>query len=103
MGSGFDDWIYWHFFIINYYSSQSMTVQDSLHSLPDHERLLFLCDERRIIAHTLDSLTESESKSYVTTDGLSANLPWNKAPIWGLRPDFYLSDRCGFVDMGRSL
>jgi hypothetical protein len=23
------------------------------------------------------------------TDGLSASLPWNKAPIWGLRPDFY--------------
>jgi hypothetical protein len=32
---------------------------------------------------------ESESESYVTTDGQSARLPWNKAPIWGLRPDFY--------------
>jgi hypothetical protein len=30
-----------------------------------------------------------ESESYVTTDGQSASLPWNKAPIWGLRPDFY--------------
>jgi hypothetical protein len=29
------------------------------------------------------SLTES----YVTTDGQSASLFWNKAPIWGLRPD----------------
>jgi hypothetical protein len=26
-------------------------------------------------------------KSYVTTDGQSASLSWNKAPIWGLRPD----------------
>jgi hypothetical protein len=36
-------------------------------------------------------LTGSESKpeSYVTTDGQSASLSWNKAPIWGLRPDIY--------------
>jgi hypothetical protein len=47
MGSGFDDWIYWHFFTItvNYDSSQSMTVYDSLPSLLDHECLLFHCDE----------------------------------------------------------
>jgi hypothetical protein len=33
-------------------------------------------------------LTElSESESYVTTDGQSASLSWNKAPFWGLRPD----------------
>jgi hypothetical protein len=31
----------------------------------------------------------SESESYVTTDGQSASLSWNKAPIWGLRPNFY--------------
>jgi hypothetical protein len=29
------------------------------------------------------------SQSYVTTDSQSASLSWNKAPIWGLRPDFY--------------
>jgi hypothetical protein len=29
------------------------------------------------------------SESYVTADGQSASLSWNKAPIWGLRPDFY--------------
>jgi hypothetical protein len=28
-------------------------------------------------------------ESYVTTDGQPASLSWNKAPIWGLRPDFY--------------
>jgi hypothetical protein len=26
---------------------------------------------------------------YVTTDGQWASLSWNKAPIWGSRPDFY--------------
>jgi hypothetical protein len=30
---------------INYDRSQSVTVYDSLHSLLDHERLLFHCDE----------------------------------------------------------
>jgi hypothetical protein len=31
----------------------------------------------------------NESESYVTTDAKSTSLSWNKAPIWGLRPDFY--------------
>jgi hypothetical protein len=34
------------------------------------------------------TLTESESESYITTDGQSASLSWNKAPVWGLRPYF---------------
>jgi hypothetical protein len=34
-------------------------------------------------------LTESESESYITTDGQSASLSWNKAPISCLKPDFY--------------
>jgi hypothetical protein len=38
-----------------------------------------------------------------TTGGQSASLSWNKAPIWGLRPDFYYSQSCGFVDVGHSL
>jgi hypothetical protein len=37
----------------------------------------------------LSNWLESESESYVRTDGQSASLSWNKAPIWGLRPDFY--------------
>jgi hypothetical protein len=39
-----------------------------------------------------DSRTELmwfESESYVTTDGQSVIPSWNKAPIWGLRPDLY--------------
>jgi hypothetical protein len=35
------------------------------------------------------SFAESESVCYVTTDGQSASLSWNKAPFWGLQPDFY--------------
>jgi hypothetical protein len=31
----------------------------------------------------------SESASYITTEGQSASLFWNKASIWGLRPDLY--------------
>jgi hypothetical protein len=33
--------------------------------------------------------SESESESYVTTNGQSASLSWYKAPIRGLRPDFF--------------
>jgi hypothetical protein len=33
--------------------------------------------------------SQSQSQSYVTTDGQSASLSWNKATIWGLRPDLY--------------
>jgi hypothetical protein len=30
-----------------------------------------------------------ESESYSTINGQSASLPWNKAPIWDLRPNLY--------------
>jgi hypothetical protein len=30
-----------------------------------------------------------ESEFYVTADGQLVSLSWNKAPFWGLRPDFY--------------
>jgi hypothetical protein len=43
---------------------------------------------RMLNARTLLRMT-TESESYVTTDGQSASLSWNKSPIWGLRPDFY--------------
>jgi hypothetical protein len=39
----------------------------------------------------------------VTTDGQSASLSWCQVPIWDLRPDFFLSDSCKFVDVGRPL
>jgi hypothetical protein len=40
-------------------------------------------------AMQLVSIHLSASQSSVTTDGQSASLSWNKAPIWGLRQDFY--------------
>jgi hypothetical protein len=53
MGSGFDNWVYWHFYTIKIYydSSKSMTVYDSLRSLLDHKRLLFYCDQWRKTNH----------------------------------------------------
>jgi hypothetical protein len=43
----------------------------------------------------------SESESYVTTDDQPASLSWNKAPIWGLRPDlYYCLTVAGFLILG---
>jgi hypothetical protein len=39
--------------------------------------------------HLNFQLNCSQSQSHVTTDDQSASLSWNKAPIWGLRPDFH--------------
>jgi hypothetical protein len=50
---------------------------------------------------TLES--ESESESYVTTDGQSASLYWNKAQSVAYDQILLLSDSCGFVDVRRSL
>jgi hypothetical protein len=48
--------------------------------------------------------SQSQSQSYLTTDGQSVSLSWCQAPIWGVRSDFLLLSRsCGFVDVGRSL
>jgi hypothetical protein len=48
-------------------SAEPLTTEDSLHSRS----------------------TTDCSESYVMTDGQSASLSWKKAPIWGLRPNFY--------------
>jgi hypothetical protein len=69
-----------------------MTVYDSLHSLLDYEWFLF---ERWTMNHCSHielllnyKLRLPSERSYVTTDGQSASLSWNKGPIWGLRADF---------------
>jgi hypothetical protein len=56
----------------------------------------------RLTAHLelWNSTADSESESYVTTDGQSASLSWNKAPIWGLRPDLYCLTVAGFLIWG---
>jgi hypothetical protein len=38
---------------------------------------------------TLLAESQSQSQSYVTTDGQLASLSWNKAHIWGLRTYLY--------------
>jgi hypothetical protein len=58
-------------------------------------------DERRITAQTSNSLTKSEL--YVTTDGQSASLSWNKAPIWDLRPERYYCQTAAGLLMGGAL
>jgi hypothetical protein len=55
----------------------------------------FDCRLHKFRSTTLSSESESESESYVTTDGQSASLSWYKAPIRGLRPDFYFRTECG--------
>jgi hypothetical protein len=48
---------------------------------------------------------DCQSKSYVRTDGHLTSLSWNKAPIWGLRPDFYYCQlwvcSCGALSLTR--
>jgi hypothetical protein len=65
---GLDEWIYWHFFTVtnSYDSSQSMTVDESLHSSLHHERLLFHCDEWRMTAAHW-SLTECWMKNLLNS------------------------------------
>jgi hypothetical protein len=95
-----------------------MTAWDSLYSLLDYECLLFRVTDMVLIYESVTSSastaehwnllrltrSESESESYVTTDGQPASLSWNKAPILGLRPDlYYLCDNYGLVLVGRPL
>jgi hypothetical protein len=77
MGSGSDDWVYWHFFTItaDYNSSHIELLND-----------VCLTNPSPISDGSL--LSRIESESYVTTDGQPASLSWNKAPFWGLRLDF---------------
>jgi hypothetical protein len=44
---------------------------------------------RRVTVEVFDPASISESESYVTTDSQLASLSWYKAPIRGLRPDFF--------------
>jgi hypothetical protein len=69
-------------------SNSGDSSASALTSVPAGSQLLWLSllftDSRTTVVDL-----ESESESYVTTDGQSASLSWHKAPIWGLRPDFY--------------
>jgi hypothetical protein len=71
MGSGFHEWTYWHIFTITtiYSSSKSMTAYDSLHSLLDHECLLFYCDKSLLTHWTAlnDVCLTNHSYEWITT------------------------------------
>jgi hypothetical protein len=61
---------YWKFFLLHYTQ--------------------VLCQSRLCRAHHASLCTlESESESYITTDGQPASLSCTKALIWGIRPDIY--------------
>jgi hypothetical protein len=62
------------------------------------EELCFLLTVPRMLHKDYDrkgSLSQSQSQTYVKTDDQSASLSWNKAPIWGLRPDFHYLQTIG--------
>jgi hypothetical protein len=40
-----------------------------------------------LVSPSVTVMRSKSSQSHVTTDGQPASLSWNKAPIWGLRPD----------------
>jgi hypothetical protein len=52
-------------------------------------RMLYLIWGWSLLLRSPSTWIESKSESYITTDGQSASLSWNKAPIWGFRPDIY--------------
>jgi hypothetical protein len=45
--------------------------------------------------------SETQSQSYIMTDGQSASVSWCQAPIWGPRPNFYYCETVsGFLMWG---
>jgi hypothetical protein len=63
-----------------------ITMKSSCHFLFNHIRMSTL--QNSIQFSNIQS-SQSQSKSYLVTYGLSASLSGKKAPIWGLRPDLY--------------
>jgi hypothetical protein len=61
-------------------------------------------DISKRINHCFGVIITPSLSLYVTTDGQPASLSWNKAPIWGLRPDlYYMCDSYGLVLVGHPL
>jgi hypothetical protein len=54
-----------------------------------HQNPGLLFTTRLWTEHSCNWLVKSQSQNYITTNGQSASLSRNKAPIWGLRPDIY--------------
>jgi hypothetical protein len=76
-------WLTLHSWILDYWTEFWILLRMNEWILGS--RLYCECLERRLFYEC----PRSQSQSNVTTDGQSASLSWNKAPIWGLRPDLY--------------
>jgi hypothetical protein len=76
-GSGLDEAVYW-----------ITRLQLKLQSLRNNV-FQTMWPNKPVVSHLAFDLIFSESESYITTDGHSPSLSWNKAPIWGLRQDLY--------------
>jgi hypothetical protein len=87
---------FWNFSIVWYFREHNTSEIGSISVLRcswERRHLFSWAPWRELISITGQPLSESES--YVTTDGQSASLSWYKAPIWGLRPDFYFRTENG--------
>jgi hypothetical protein len=106
-GFGFDDRIYWTSIqlvtTVHYPTHCHLLRVDTLDCWPHFTTPLYSLVLLQSSPELRLTTFSSQIQSYVTTVTQSASLSWCQAPIWGLRPDFYLSDSCGFVDVGRPL
>jgi hypothetical protein len=80
-------------------------MKSSCHFLFNHLGLptpwILIYDDSILQFYLPSDLVLAESETYITTDGQSASLSWNKAPIWGLRPDFcYCQTVAGLMTWG---
>jgi hypothetical protein len=98
VGSRFDDWMYWTSvlqlqLIITANTLNSFLIMNlSLYFYCFSNWSLVFCYSYYSIRLTASKLRLTQFLSlepYVTTYCQSASLFWNKAPIWGLRPDLY--------------
>jgi hypothetical protein len=88
MGSGFDDWIYWHCFTItiNYYTRLAPLLAGPRTSSLPFWRMTnkeFLLTPWTAL---IDACLTNES---LESSRVVVSMSWNKAPILGLRADFY--------------
>jgi hypothetical protein len=103
VGSRFRDWNKWTSllqlqFIITAHTSNSLMAYVLRRIYEESLSVVWISDWSLVV-----SLSNSESESYVTTDGQSARLSWNKTYL-GLTTRFLsLSDSYGFVAVERSL
>jgi hypothetical protein len=89
-GSGLKVWIYWHFFKITTDYNSCLRLAPFLTGLRLSALQMWRMTKKHLqLNRTLLRMSRSLVESYVTTDGQSASLSWNKEPVWGLRPHFY--------------